>query len=173
MVYEARQPTRFNYTLATLCALLSLLGFLVAGVIPSASTRDHGANPLVGWIIVAACLACAAIFVMRARDPRPQVRVDANGVYARAYSPATVPWDAIVAARPIFMRNQRILALDLKDPGAYPSTNRLTRLTAPLNRATGFGSMGINVTFLTGGLQGLVDAMRQHRPDLFEQAGRL
>lgn len=167
MVYEARQPTRFNYALATLCALLSLLGFLAAGVIPSASTRDHGAYPLAGWLIVAACLACAAIFVRRARDPGPQVRVDANGVYARAYSPATVPWDQIVRARTIAMRNQRILAFDLKDPKAYPSTNPLTRLTAPLNRATGFGSMGINVSFLTGGLPGLVGAVRHFRPDLF------
>ena len=153
--------------LATLCALLSLLGFLVAGVIPSASTRDHGADPLVGWLIVAGCLAVAAVFVMRSRDTRPQVRVDASGIYARSYSSATVPWDQIVGARAIRMRNQQILALDLKDPKAYPSTNRLTRLTAPLNRATGFGSMGINVSFLTGGLPGLVEAVRHYRPDLF------
>ena len=167
MVYEARQPTRFNYTMATLCALLSLLGFFAAGVIPSASTRDHGAYPLTGWLIVAACLGCAAIFVRRARDPRPQVRVDANGIYARAHSEATVPWAQIVRARPIAMRNQRILALDLKDPKAYPSKNRFTRWTASFNRVTGFGSMGINVTFLTGGLPGLVAAVRHYRPDLF------
>jgi hypothetical protein len=166
MIYEAVQPRRFNLVLATLCALLSLLGFLVAGVIPSASTRDHGADPLIGWLIVAGCLAVAAIFVMRSRDRRPQVRVDANGIYARSYSSATVPWDQIVGARAIRMRNQQILALELKDPKAYPSTNPLTRLTAPLNRATGFGSMGINVSFLSGGLAGLVEAVRHFRPDL-------
>jgi hypothetical protein len=166
MVYEARQPVRFNYTLATGCALLSLLGFFVAGVIPSASTRDHGAYPLAGWLIIAACLACAAIFVMRARDPRPQVRIDASGIYARAHSPATVPWDQIVRVRPIAMRNQRILAIDLKDPKAFPSKNRFTRSMASFNRATGFGSMGINVTFLTGGLPGVIEAVRHFRPDL-------
>ena len=66
MIYEARPSVKINYVLAGACLLLSLLGFTAAGIIPSASTRDHGAYPLVGWIIVAACFAAAFVFLRRA-----------------------------------------------------------------------------------------------------------
>ena len=99
MVYEAFHLKRFNIVMAALCALLSILGFCVNGVIPTASTRDHGASPLVGWIMVAVCFAVAAIFLRRAFDSRPLVRIDRNGLWARSWSDATVPWDQIVSAR--------------------------------------------------------------------------
>ena len=166
MIYEAFRPRRFYLVLAGLCAALSLLGFLVAGIIPSASTRDHGANPVVGFLIVVACLAIAGEFIRRAMDGRPQLRADPNGLWARDFSDATVPWDQLTSCRVHHVRNQRIVSFDLRDPAAFPPRNPLARATAGLNRATGFGSMGINVTYLTGGATGLVDAVRHYRPDL-------
>jgi hypothetical protein len=166
MVYEARQPQKFNYVMAGLCAALSLLGFVAAGVIPTASTRD-GIYPLAGWAIVIGCFAVAAIFVRRALDTRALLRIDANGIWSRQYSDATVPWDQIVAARVHKLRNQSIVSFHLKDPDAYPSRNAFTRATSSIDRAFGWGQMGINASFLTGGPQGVVNAVRHFRPDLF------
>ena len=167
MVYEAFQPQRFNYVMAGLCAALSILGFLVAGVIPTDSTINHGAYPFTGWCIVAGCFAVAAIFVRRALDTRPQLRIDEKGIWSRAFSDATVPWEQITSCRPHRMRNQTIISFDLRDPAAFPPKHAFARATAGLNRATGFGSMGINATYLTGGPGGVLNAVRRHRPDLF------
>jgi len=167
MVYEAFHLKRFNIVMAALCALLSILGFCVNGVIPTASTRDHGASPLAGWIMVAVCFAVAAIFLRRAFDGRPLVRVDRNGLWARAWSDATVPWDQITSARRVRFRNQVSLGFDLKDPSAYPARSPINRWTSGLNRATGYGAIAVNVTYMTGGAGGLIAAIRQFRPDLF------
>ena len=166
MVYEARQPRTFNYVMAGLCAALSLLGFVAAGVIPTASTRD-GTYPLVGWAIVAGCFAVAFIFIRRALDTSPQLRIDASGIWSRQYSDAIVPWDQILGGSIHKMRNQTILSFHLKDPDAHPSKNAFTRATSSIDRAFGWGQMGINASFLTGGPQGVVNAVRHFRPDLF------
>jgi hypothetical protein len=166
MVYEAVRPQRFNLVLAGLCAALSSIGFLAAGIIPSASTRDHGAYPLTGFVIALACLAAAAEFLRRAMDRRPRLRIDAQGIWSREYSDATIPWAQILSCRVHHIRNQRIVSFDLRDPAAFPSRNPFTRATAGINRATGFGSMGINASFLTGGSEGVVVAVRHFRPDL-------
>jgi hypothetical protein len=165
MVYEARQPQKFNYIMAGLCAALSLLGFVAAGVIPTESTRD-GTYPLVGCAIVIGCLAVAAIFVRRALDTTAHLRIDANGIWSRQYSDATVPWDQIVAARVHKLRNQSIVSFHLKDPEAWPSKKAFTRATGSIDRAFGWGQMGINASFLTGGPRGVVNAVRHFRPDL-------
>ena len=168
MVYEACQPQRFNYVLAGLCVALSLLGFIAAGVIPTASTRD-GAYPLVGWSIVAGCFAAAAIFVRRALDSRPQLRIDSNGIWSRHYSGAAVPWDQILGVNIHPMRNQTVVSFHLKNPDAWPSKNAFTRATGGADRAFGWGHMAINASFLTGGPAGLIGAVRHFRPDLFPE----
>jgi hypothetical protein len=173
MVYEAFQPKKFFLVLAGACVALSSLGFLAAGVIPSASTTNHGAYPVTGWIIVACCLGIAAFFVVRALDPRPQLRIDQNGIWYRPYSDATVPWDQIVSCRIIKAGAQKIVGLDLRDPEAWPSKNPLTRMTAGLNRASGFGSLGITATYLTGGPASVAAAVRHYRPDLFAETHRV
>jgi len=167
MVYETFHRKKFNVVMATLCGLLSILGFCVNGVIPTASTRDHGASPLAGWIMVAVCFAVAAIFIRRAMDTRPLMRIDRHGVWARSWSDATVPWDQITKAHRVRVKNQVTIGFDLKDPSAYPSRNPISRLASGLNRATNFGSMTINVTYMTGGSGPLIAAIRRFRPDLF------
>ena len=167
MVYEAFRPQRFNLVLAGLCLALSSLGFLAAGIIPSASTRDHGAYPITGFVIVLACFAAAAEFLRRALDRSARLRIDARGIRSRDFSDATIPWDEITACRVHHLRNQHIVSFDLKDSAAYPSRNPLARATAAIDRATGFGSMGVNATYLTGGSEGVVAAVRHFRPDLF------
>ena len=55
MVYEARESSRRYYVLALLCALLSILGFVTAGVIPTASTSEANggayAKVATAWMI--------------------------------------------------------------------------------------------------------------------------
>src|SRR3954464_14113432 len=115
MIYEARQSMKVNYVLAGACVLLSLIGFMAAGVIPTASTRDHGAYPLVGWIIVAACFAAAFVFLRRAFGRSVEARIDGRGVYAPRFSTDPVPWDRIAAVLPLRLGAQRIVRFALGD----------------------------------------------------------
>ena len=138
-MYEARHARNLNYVLIGGCLLLSLIGFAAAGVIPTAS----GTSPLVGWAIVAACLAAAIVFFRRAADDRPQARVDAAGIWSRRIG--EIPWDRIVAFYVLRSGIQRIARFELRDPA---------------------GTVGINTTFYDCGINDLVAAVRHHRPDL-------
>jgi hypothetical protein len=142
MIYEARHAKGINYALAGACLLLSLLGFAAAGVIPT----ESGSYPLVGWGIVAACLAAAFIFVRRAADTEVQARIDDKGVYARRAGPDPVPWNEIVGAQVIVAGIQRIARFERSGPPA--------------------GKFGINTTFYDRGIGDLIAAVRHYRPDL-------
>lgn len=96
MVYEARHSRGLNFALAGAVLALSILGFAAAGVI----TTGSGSNPLVGWAIVAACLAAAFIFIRRGLDRSPQARIDEHGVYSRRLGREAVPWDRITGSPP-------------------------------------------------------------------------
>jgi len=166
MVYEAHWNRRFHVFLAVLMLALSLIGFLAAGIIPSASTRDHGAYPLAGGAIILVCLAVAAILLRRAVNADVQVRVDSRGVYARARGDATIPWDAIEGARLVGRGNKSFVRFKLRDPAAYPSRNPLRRAVGGLDRALSHGDFGINPNYYDQGMVGLVAAVRHFRPDL-------
>jgi hypothetical protein len=140
MVYEARHSAGKNYALAGACVLLSILGFAVAGVIPTQS----GAYPLLGWGIVAACFLAAAIFIKRALDRSPQARVDDKGVWSRRGGTDPVSWSEIDRAYPMRAGIQRIARFGRK----------------------GGKEFGINTTFYDRGINDLFGAVRHHRPDL-------
>jgi len=167
MVYEATVAKKFFLICAGLSIALSVLGFFVNGVIPSASTTNHGAYPVTGWIIVACCFGMAAFFIFRASDKKPHLRIDQNGILYPAYSNDTIPWDQFVSCQIARVYNQRIVQLNLRDPEAYPSTNRFTRATAGMNKAMGFGGVGIAATNLSGGPRPVLEAIAHYRPDLF------
>jgi hypothetical protein len=167
MVYEAFQAKTFFLVLAGLCIALSALGFLAAGVIPTASTTNHGAYPVTGWIIVACCFVMAGVFVKRALDRTPQLRIGPDGIWYRLYSDATIPWDQFVSCQVMRIYNQRVVQLNLRDPAAWPSTNRFTRATAGMNSAMGFNGVGIAATNLSGGPEQVLQAIARYRPDLF------
>jgi hypothetical protein len=167
MVYEAFQPKKFFLVLAGLSAALSLLGFIAAGVIPTASTTNHGAYPLTGWIIVACCFGVAGVFSIRAFDPRPLLRLDPNGIWYRPFSSTAVPWAEVAGVSIHPIRGQTIVSFHLRNPAAYPSKNQFTRATAGMNSAFGFGQLGVAATYLSGGPQGVIAAVRHFRPDLF------
>jgi hypothetical protein len=173
MVYEARQSTTVNFALAGACVLISLLGFVAAGVIPTESTRVGGTYPLVGWGIVAACFAAALLFVARARNREVQARVDARGVYAPAFAPEPVPWDRIRSILPMRMGIQRIVRFELDDASGMESGNPLKRAAGALDRGMGFGDFGLNVTFYDRGMDALLAAVHHYRPDLLEGSDRL
>ncbi|HTU10398.1 MAG TPA: STM3941 family protein [Allosphingosinicella sp.] len=170
MVYEATVAKKFFLVCAGLCVALSALGFIAAGVIPTASTTNHGAYPVTGWIIVACCFAMAAFFVIRAMDNKPHLRIDPDGIHYPRYSDAIIPWDQIVSWQITKVYNQRIVGLNLKNPEAYPAKSAFTRATAGLNRAT-VGELGIAATNLSGGHEGVLAAIRHYRPDLFTPRG--
>ena len=140
MVYEARQSPGLNWALAGACALLSLLGFAAAGVIPT----ESGSNALVGWAIVAASFLAAAVFVKRALDREPQARIDERGVWTRRNGPDPVPWSEIERVHVIRAGIQRI---------------------ARFGRSGG-SDFGVNTTFYDRGISDLLAAVRHHRPDL-------
>ena len=144
MDYEARHSARIHWALAVACVLLSILGFVTAGVIPSESTRVGGSYPLVGWAIVGACFGAAAVFVRRATDGSPQVRIDSSGVWTSRRK-ELVPWSEI--ERFFWMR------------AGFQRIARFGR--------RGAGEFGVNTTFYDRGMDALVAAVRHHRPDLF------
>ena len=166
MLYEARQPPRLNYVLAVMCILLSLLGFLVAGVIPTESTTKYGAYPLAGWGIVIACFAVAAVFLRRASDKSVIVRADANGLYSRLYSDATIPWAAIAGVQLLHLKRQSVLRVKLVDKKAYPAKPGFARAFGALDNAVSFGDFGINPSFYDRGIRDLLAAVGHYRPDL-------
>ena len=140
MIYEARPSVKINYILAGACLLLSLLGFTAAGIIPSASTRDHGAYPLVGWIIVAACFAAAFVFLRRAFGRTVVARIDGRGVLAPRFSPDPVPWDRIAAILPLRIGAQRVVRFALADGAPAQAANPVMRAASRPSRCPGPGS---------------------------------
>ncbi len=140
MTYEARHSRPLNFALAGAVLLLSILGFAVAGVIPTQS----GSNPAVGWAIVVACIAAAGIFVHRALNDDVQARVDAAGVWSRRLGADPVPWSEIAGFHVLRAGIQRIA--------------RFERRGGP--------TFGINTTFYDRDIGELVEAVRQARPDL-------
>ena len=144
MTYEARHNRGYNFGLAAAVLLLSLLGLVANGVIPTESTRVGGTYPLVGWLIVAACVAAAAVFVKRALDDGVQARVDERGVYAKRLGAEPVALDDITGFTVLRAGIQRIARFERR----------------------GAATFGINTTFYDRGIADLVAAVRQHRPDL-------
>ena len=144
MIYEARHASGLNWGLAVAVLLLSILGFVAAGVIPSESTRVGGSYPLVGWAIVGACLGAAFIFVRRAMDDKVHIRIDERGVWTPRTGPDPIPWSEISGVYVIRAGIQRI---------------------ARFGR-NGGKEFGINTTFYDRGIGDLVAAVRHHRPDL-------
>lgn len=140
MTYEARYSPPIDIGLAIACALLSILGFAVAGVIPTHS----GEYPAVGWGIVAACFALAAYFGLRTRNKEVQARVDSAGVYERRYG-ETIPWSSIESLTVLRMGIQRIARFTRNDGGK---------------------TIGIMTSFYDHGIGELYRAVQSHRPDL-------
>ena len=114
----------------------------------------------------------AAVFVVRALDPKPHLRIDQNGIWYPRYADAVIPWDQLVSCQVTRVYNQRIVGLNLRDPQAWPARSRLTRATAGLNRAT-MGQVGIAATNLSGGPEKVLAAIAHYRPDLFAATHRV
>ena len=164
MVYEARPAMRANYLLAGACILLSSIGFAAAGVIPNKS----GYYPVTGWSIVAACFACAFIFLRRAFGRTVEARIDARGVYAPRFSSEPVPWERIAAVLPLRMGVQRIVRFALTPDVPQAANGAAMRAVGAIDKGLGFGDFGINATYLDPGIDALLAAVRHYRPDLFD-----
>ena len=162
MIYEARPAVRVNYLLAGACLLLSTIGFAAAGVIPNQS----GYYPVTGWTIVAACFACAFIFLRRAFGRKVEARIDGRGIYAPRFSAEPVPWERIRAVLPLRVGVQRIVRFALTPDAPQAADHVVARAVGAADRGLGFGDFGINATYLDPGMDALLAAVRHYRPDL-------
>ena len=140
MAYEARWSRSIHLGLAAATLALSALGFAAAGIIPSGSEPQ----PAVGWGIVAACLAAAAIFLMRAFNQAPQVRADREGIWTRKLG-KPIAWRDISRVSPMRSGIQQIVRFETS--GAR-------------------GAFGVNTTFYDRGQRQLLATIREFRPDL-------
>jgi len=165
MVYEAFVAKTFFLVLGVLGLAVSALGLILAGVIPTGSTIDGG-SPLLGWIFTGCFWGMSGFFFFKAFDRRPHLRIDENGLRYRLYSNDVIPWDELSSCQISRVFNQRIIGLNLHDPEAYPSKNALTRASAGVNRAA-YGDVAIAATNLSGGPEGVLQAIAHYRPDLF------
>ena len=161
---EARPSRRAAWVLAGLCIGLSLIGWFAMGVIPSASTRDHGTYPLTGLVIVLACFGAAAVFLRRGAGDVLRIRADASGLLVPSFSPQTIPWAAVAGFQTYRMGVQRIIRFALHDTAAF---ERTTGAAATLERleATSYGDFGVNMTYLDHNLDQLLAVLRHYRPD--------
>ena len=141
MTYEARHAKGVNYALIAGCLLVSLVGF-AAALRPAKDGSEH----FIGWVIVGASLAAALIFLRRAADRNVQARADAAGIYSRRYGEEPVPWSRIASVHVLRSGIQRIARFELRDPPGK--------------------TLGVNTTFYDRGIDDLLAAVRQHRPDL-------
>jgi hypothetical protein len=162
MTYEARRPARLSAVLAILCALLSTIGFAVAGVIPTGGE----AYPLTGWGIVIACFAISAIFLNRAIKDPVQARADASGLWSILYSETTIPWDAIEGINLLRIKRQAILRVKLRNATAFPPKPGVFNAIAAIDNKLAYGDFGINPTYYDHGIQQLVATVQHYRPDL-------
>jgi hypothetical protein len=162
MIYEARPSTTTNSLLAAACAMLSILGFAAAGVIPTRS----GEYPFVGWPIVALCFAGAFFFLRRARSDAVEARIDGQGIFVPKHSAEIIPWDQITGMLPIRIGIQRMVRFKLRDPERYAATGRIRRATGAIDSGLGFGHFGVNTTFYDRGMADLLGVVRHYRPDL-------
>jgi hypothetical protein len=169
MIYEARQATKIHYVLAGACALLSLIGFAAAGVIPN----NSGYHPLIGWTIVGACFAVAFVFLRRAVGREVQARIDGRGVYAPRFSPEPVPWARIRSVLPLRIGVQRIVRFELTPDAPNAADSAVMRAVGAVDKGLGFGDFGINTTYFDHGQSELLAAVRHYRPDLFDESGRV
>jgi len=141
MQYEARWSRPVHLGLAAASLSLSVLGFAAAGVIPTGSD----AQPAVGWSIVAACVAAAGVFLMRALNRAPQVRADERGIWTRKLGDDPVPW---------------------RDISGVSTMNSGLQQIVRFQRSGSNRAFGINTTFYDRRLRHLLATIRQFRPDL-------
>lgn len=166
MVFEARNSVGRQYLGIGGIAFLSILGFILAGVIPTESTTNYGAYPILGWSWIAVCALLIAVLVGRSRDQTPQLRIDENGMWIRGRTKSPIPWEEITGTSLYRMpRGGYVLRVSLRDPtilhrGAFMSAY------ATLDKQLSGGDFGINPLNWDRSLQELVEALRHYRPDL-------
>ena len=147
--------------------ILGGMAGLAAGVLIALALgpdRPEGASPLPALALAAVLTLAARGLWSRARDPRPLVRVSAEGVEDSLYGP--IPWSAIESYR----LSRSVLApgfgYDLKN-GLQPSRNTtLFRLDKLRNRLSNLPARSFRRKLTEGGAEAMLAAFRAHRPDL-------
>jgi len=162
MPFEARYVIGSQMVLVILFVLLAAAGVFVGGFVGSMPHPE----PIVGgaWTILG--LGAAAILLRRRLDTGVRVRIDADGIYAKHYSPATIPWSQVTRIWKILARRQPVLRFELAAPSDYPPGGPLARLACAMERSGGLGPLGINPHSLDRSFDELVAAVRRYRPDL-------
>lgn len=168
MVYEARLNKTLFYAAIGGLLLLSLLGFVIAGVIPTESTRN-GAYPLMGWAFVAVCFAGAAYLWLQLRSDPVKARADASGLWIAKATAAPIPWADIqrVSLMPVHVRgaNLSIVRFKLRDPSVIRRGGAASLLAAG-DKLFDDSDIGLNLSRLRPGTRELMATIAHYRPDL-------
>ena len=112
-----------------LCTVLTVIGlgsfFFGGSSVPDAE--------LVGIVVLVMAAGVLIVVLRRARDTRPRLVLDRDGVWFRDWDIAAVPWAAIVSVYTGGSRLQAFITLRLQDPegflSALPQAER-AKLTA-------------------------------------------
>lgn len=151
--------------------ILAAAGFVAAGIwfaidaddiaASSRRLRDPAIVQLIGWSAILLGLGGGAVMLRQLLRTGPVMEIDARGILWRRWSDAVIPWSAIVRAEPRAMYNQKFLCLWLDDPGRYPATSTLGKLSS-LNKGIGFGDLALSMQGTDQSFDRLLEVVGAH-----------
>jgi hypothetical protein len=128
--------------------IAAAIAFVLAGIwMVGGFGADHpegGEAMLVGWASILFFGFCGVVLARRTFDTGPVIRVDSQGIWAKNWSDATIPWAEITDLHFFTMHRQKMLGLVLRDISRFPPTGIAGRL-AGANRAF----TGVDAIWLT------------------------
>lgn len=141
------------------------LAFVVAGawVVGLFGPPPRPDRIWVGWACMLFFGLCAGFAVPRFFEDGDEIVIDANGLFWRRRSPATIPWSAVRGWRVGQVRNQRFICIGLRDPSQFPPTG-IGALLGGLNRNMGFGDVTLSATGTDKSFDQMLFAMEQWAP---------
>lgn len=104
-----------------------LIGLIVVFAwVPWRSFEPGSGEDAMRWAIVAACILGLILALRKLFDDRPQIHIDRDGLFCRAWSDVVIPWSAVADFR--FERerigDRRRIYVRLHDLAAYPARSR-------------------------------------------------
>ena len=143
--------------------LAGAAGFVALGIWLLRLDDAPAGSTVAAWAAIVFFGSCFAVGVPRAIQTGPELRIDRNGIWWNRWSDRTIPWCEITRIAVRQMRDQRFLALHLRDPSAYTSERLLGKL-ASINRVMGFGDIALNMQGTDRSFDELADAVRRFAP---------
>lgn len=141
---EDRFVARHDRGSLILYLLVAIVG-IVLGLLMIGAQSPRPGQEVAGWVVVALCGLAAGVIADQIFDEPVWIVIDRDGILARQWSDAVIPWRAIRDIRIRSFRWQRFVCLYLHDPSLCRS-GWLRRLLRGLNRAMGYGDASISAS---------------------------